>query len=354
MINYEFILYDQNGNQIQTLNPSFVTLARSEMNIGELQMGLPSWDLYKSIRAEYRIGVFRSVDNGLPRLVGNTYWIINRIKRQRKSRVKTLVLLANDLNILFDRKIIPYAAGNAGSTKNKAADNMQKEIMRENYLSGTRSIASVFSVDTDSSKCPSVSLAFDYAKVLPTLQAISNASYQSGTYLSFDIVPNSANSFTFFTFTNQRGQDRRYTATASPVIIYDDLNIEDLEITDDYSQMATSIYARGQGESIATASDSSRVFSTIGAIEKLVSAGNATSSQIQTEANQGLKKYKPKKIFTGNFVPSESMQFERDIFFGDYITAQVETEKIDVRITAFKLDWVKGEEDITLALRSDI
>ena len=355
MINWEFQLFteDKIPERILT-NVHKAQLARSENIIGSGEIIFTGWDIYEYLAPEKMIGISRNFPKGYKSLIGNTYWIIVRRSKIRRNGKKYTSVQVEDLLTLLDRRIIAYSPGTAQATKTTNSDDMMKAVFYENYQTGTnRNISSVITAGSNKSEAPIITKSFDYAKVIDTFQDIAKTSYQTGTYLAFDIVPLAANKYEFQTFINFRGNDRR-SSQQNPLVITD-INIGDFEFTEDYSTVATAVYARGQGEQVVEVVDTSRERSNIGRREILVSANSSGSNaSILTEALAALKNYRSRLVISANFLPSPEMEFERNFNFGDFVTIQLEKQSYDVRISSFVISIDEnGKELLQILFRTD-
>lgn len=362
---YEVRISDQSGNDIgQQTNFTSIKLSRAVNDIGTLELIVPSWDTFDLFKPDARISISRSINNGPLKLVGDTVWIVTGRKKIRKNRSKSLVIYAKDSNLLLDRHIVAYSAGTSQAQQTTYADDLMKSLVSQNLGSSatdtTRAITGL-TVASNNSLAPSLSKAFSYRNVLTVLQELSQASYQTGTYLAFDIYCASANSFDFRTYPNVRGIDKRYSTAALPLVINSDINIGDMEYFEDYEKNANAVYAGGQGEQsnrlIVTQIDSTRNYSNIGRIERFVDARNAnTSALVSSEASTALRNNRPKTSFVGTLIQTDNLLFGRDINFGDYVSVQVDVKTIvDCRIDAFGIQLgADGKEVVTIVFRSDL
>jgi len=120
----------------------------------------------------------------------------------------TTTLLLNDALSLLNQRIVGYALDTPQTTKELPADDLIKEICRENLLADGREVPN-FSVDGNLSLAPSIKVDdIAWRSVLSVCQEICQASFENGVPLYFDIVADINLGMRLKTFVGQRGADR--------------------------------------------------------------------------------------------------------------------------------------------------
>jgi len=150
--------------------------------------------------------IIQSLNNRGVGIVNNTIYFLKKIIIDNNRLTATLVL--NDALSLLDQRIVAYPLGTANTTKELPADNLIKEICRENLLVDGREVANM-RIDNDKSLAPIVKVDdIAWRSVLSVCQEIAEASFEKGVPLYFDVVADINLGMVLKTFVGQRGQDR--------------------------------------------------------------------------------------------------------------------------------------------------
>ena len=138
-------------------------------------------------------------------LLFNTIYFLKQIDIDNNSLTTTLIL--NDAISLLDQRIVGYALETPQTVKEMPADDLIKEICRENLLADGRKVAN-FSVDRNLSLAPTIKVDdIAWRSVLSVCQEVCETSFKKGTPLYFDVVADSNLNLRLKTFVGQRGQD---------------------------------------------------------------------------------------------------------------------------------------------------
>jgi len=139
-------------------------------------------------------------------IVNNSIYFLKQINVDNDSLRTELIL--NDALCLLDQRIVAYALGTTQTTKEGHADDLIKEICRENLLADGREIPNL-TIDRDLSNAPIVKVDdIAWRSVLSVCQEIAQASFEKGTPLYFDLIADINLGLTLKTFVGQRGNDR--------------------------------------------------------------------------------------------------------------------------------------------------
>lgn len=365
MAEYQIKLYDPFGTFLCQLD-GFTSLdyARVVNGAGALSIQIPPFYdqfifLGKDIKPDNRIEIRRSINGQIFYLDTDTQWLIRGAQKILKGTgERYTVIKAKDANDLLDRRIVAYASGSAQAEKTAVADNLIKAIVRENLGSSAtdtaRDWSSYLAVQADLSLAPSIGKAFSRRNVLQVLQEIALSSYQTGTYLAFDVVATSQSQLEFRTYIGQRGIDHRWPTSTSPLLFGAEFgNLTDIVRGYDHSEEVTYGYSGGQGQgasrAIGTASDSVRIGqSPFGRIEQFSDARQTSSATLLAdEADMIVKNGLPKNIFEARIIDTPQATYGLHYGFGDYVTAVFEGESIDCRIEKIRIQVKDGQETIT-------
>lgn len=324
-----------------------------ENDIGRAELTLPGHYAADMFKRDGLLIIERGLGNTSPAPVaGKTIYRINGRRRRQASETPFFewTIRGVDLTEVLRRRCADYDAGTSYVDKSDLADDMLKEIVRENFgasaADATRSIASYLTVQADAGQGPSLSKAFSRRNVLKVAQEIAAASLQAGTYLAFDVVaatmPVAGVDFApeFRTYIGQRGIDHRVPGGSPPVLIGPDFgNLDNVEIDEDWEDEATRIIVGGQGEgaarAIERANDTARQGeSPWGLIEHFEDSRNTSASaDLLDEADALLKLMRPRKIATGRVRPTSGLLLGVHYNFGDYVTFQAAGDSFDAHLS---------------------
>jgi hypothetical protein len=336
-------------------------LGYREKQIGWLTLDLPGFLSRDVFPIDGLVRVERSIDGAPPYLEGDRAWLIQKVTYLVGAQgTVTTRVVAVDGNDLLRRRIVDYNADTANTDKTDLADDMMKEIVRENFVSATdttRNLSStLFSVDADVGAAPSLTKAFTRREVLAVLQELAEAATLAGTYTTFEVVWTGA-AFAFRTWTGQRGVDH---SGADRVLLGPAYrNLTDVEDTDDATEEATRVIAGGQGEGadreIARADDATRQgASPYNLIEDFSNQNNtADATQLADEADSLLQLRRPRRVISGTFVDTPGATYGRHFGYGDLIVAEVNSQSVTCRVDAVHITVSGGREQVDIRLRSE-
>jgi len=365
---YEIVLLDPRGNVLTKNLTAFTSLeyARKVNDVGSLTMKLPAtFPLYWFGR-DYRIEVWRSIDQRPAYLEGDTQWLIRKINLSYNQGDRVLAVTAYDLNSLLKRRIVAYPAGDQTYTiKAGYADDMMKEIVSENFgigcLDGDRDweINGWLAIQEDFGLAFPVEKEFARRIVLPIFQELAAYSYEWGIYLAFDFYRKSRNLIAFRTYINQRGVDHT-KGSPSPILFGAKYgNFVDDEYIDDGTDEATFIYAGGQGEEaariIGSAQDDARIgVSPFGRIEGWVDARQAELiATVTDEAESELRRRVPKRTISGKVADIDSCRYGLHYKFGDKVTVETDEVSVPAFVDSVHVTVNEGKETVDIVLEAE-
>lgn len=279
---------------------------------------------------------------------------------------------AVDLNDLLRRRIVAYYAGSAQAYMSGNADDVMKEIVRDNFVdnadySGTPNPARDvddygLSVASNDSAGASLEMGFSWRIVLNTLQDLQASSRAAGTEAFFGIVPLTETTMEFRTWTGQPGNDRTADGN-SPIVFSPEWgNLRKPSIRYDYTKSANYIYAGGRGEEsnrvIGTASDGNRAgVSVFGRREAFARASRATSQTAAVDvAENELALSRPKLILSGELLDTPLTPYGGSGWrVGDRVTVRYAGYEVNtiVRSVRVKVN-ADGRETITARIEDTV
>lgn len=317
MTNYELWYADDLGNRLAFISDvRQFRYARVLGDIGMLSIDLPKrHQLYDNQDPDRRIHVYRQAPGSSLKL--EMIALLRRFNiSSDKAGLLTFAADGYDLNELLARRIVAYYADSAQSSMaTTEADDMMKEIVRDNFIdnadySGTPSPARDidtygFSVASDTSAGPTLSKSFAWRIVLNTLQDIQAASRVDGPEVFFGFVPVTETTAQFMTWVDP--PDRTITGSQPVVFSLEWGNLLTPSIQHDYSNEANAVYAGGQGQGssrvIATAKDTARIgASSLNRREAFAFSSGSASATVEAEAEAELERRRPKLTVSGTLL----------------------------------------------------
>lgn len=340
-------------NGSQTLAPlvnySNLQITLAEMQAGVLQLVVPQADIDHNILVEDGRIVVREI---------NAVWFIRTVTSSLSGGNRSYTVTARHANDLVSRRIVREYAGVARSSKTDYADDMMKDIMREQFVSPTVSARTMpgLSVAADLGAAPSISKSFAWRAVSDVLREIAEASATAGTYLGYEVVP-SGTGLLFATYTGQRGTDRRNNAGL--LVSEDRGNLTDASFTRDWSQASTVVIAGGQGEgtlrATAVATDTTALLASPYAYREAFrqATQSTTSGALQAEADAELRGRRAQQRFNGTLQDVPGMRYGVEYGWGDILPVVFDGTWFACRVDPVRITVGPGEYRVDVRLTSD-
>lgn len=361
MADYRLDLYSSGGQKIGVLSDFLRMEYVLHVNqVSALHVTVPGrWEplLFDSngLLVDSFIVINRRPVDGSWKVEGDTGWML-RLVETVESKDAPLVLTAFSASELIDRRIVAYEAASAQADKSTMAlETIISEIIQENFgtlaTDPNRDLSAYLTLAAFIAAGPTLSKAFSRRICSNVIQELLQDSYYAGYYMAYDVVWTGSNQFQFRLFRGQRGVDRRFGSQAIPVgMKYG--NLEDVQITYDYSKEFTFIYAGGQGTEaarvIATASDSTRLArSPFNRREQFVDARMSSAvATVQAEAQAALKEGEPKIKIVGRLKQTAESIYGVHYGWGDFLRAEVKGRTYDCRLNRVHVNVAKESEVI--------
>ena len=345
MTEYDLTYYSPVGAYLSPLPFQSLDYIRKENDVGVLTA---------SVLGDYKPGYFkedglltvqRSINGLAPYLDGDTAWLIRKITYATDaSGVDTATIEAYDFCDLLRRRIVAYAAGNSYTHKLDVADDLMKAVVIENFgvaaLDADRDISAYVSVQADTSGGPIIGDDIQHENVLDVLQNFSNAAWEEGIRVLFDMVYMSITKVEFRTYIGHRGIDHSTTGDNTAIISLENGNLSTPNLVEDYSQEKNYAYAGGQGDNDLQAleeyGDTTRITrSPYNRCETYEDAGNTTDATILASvAKSAVAAGKPVLRLTGKIVDTPGFRYGLNYRYGDLVTAQYKGQIFNCRVSA--------------------
>jgi hypothetical protein len=358
---YSVYLCNDQGERIYDAS-AFLSLryARTVNAVGAFTLVLPAtvpdWAV---VAPDGIVEIWRRPPGGQLVRDTETIYQILEVERSRRSGSDTLVLRGDTPLRLLDKRFIDDYAGGADALLTGAADNVIKAIVRAQAGSGASAARQIpgFTVTSDASAAPSITKGCAWDNVLSTIQKIAQTAAEDGTYVAFDVVCGGATSWTFDTYTGQRGADRRAGFSTAPVIFSTDNDtLVDATLTVSYRDEITYAKAGGQGEGsgrlTGEATDAARADRRYGRLETFVNATQySTTTGLSSEAAQAVRAGRPRYVLTGSLRQHPNLRYGIDWGWGDYVTAEAFGVRGDARVETIEVEVADAAERIGGAIR---
>lgn len=353
MAEFEIYVLDQAGNAIDVID-DFVSLSYNltDTFVSTANINLPLGFDPSLLSQDFRYEIYR---NG--KLEGDTQFFVTRWNLTIGQSDSYKVNLWSAKRIL-KWPIVAYYAGSPQARKTATpADDMMKELVLENLgalaTDTNRDLSALLSVESQTSLAPSVTKSFSRRRIFDILQDISELSAKKGTLLFFDVVK-FGDFLQFQTYTDQRGADLTNEVRFGTEFV----NITDVVITHDWSELINFAYAGGQGEGInrdvQVAFETSRIAESLWgrAKEGFFNASQENkSSGVLDAAEELVRKGREKIGVSGKLVPGGATKYNLDFSFGDMVTIEESGLTFDVRVSPVSVRVSEGQEEIDIRFR---
>ena len=270
---------------------------------------------------------------------------------------------------LLNRRVVAYKSTTSQSSKTDFADDMIKEIVREN-LGADAAVTEAgrprafdpnhFTVAGNTSQAPSLTRSFAWRNVMDVIQEITETSRDLGTPLFFDIIPSAGATFEFRTYINIRGIDRTASGVPSVVFSRERGNLTNPFLREDWRDEWNYVWGGGQGQGTARIidpeKDLDRVFQSIWGKREIFADAREepTILGVASKAFERLQKEQPRFIFRGELLDTPRARYGIDWDFGDKVTVRYRNREFygDIRSVGVTIDSA-GLETVRASLEID-
>jgi len=351
MAGHEIWLAQSDGEPIQLLeNYTFLRYTRTVNGIGWVQLHMPHDFDFSVLGLDRLVEIWRSPPGG------NLKWQMTGFLRRwgaETIRGQTHVFLEGPgQNHIIDNRIVAYKGGQAESEKSGTADDVMKELVRENVAPdsgndpyGRTRVQANFTVSADVSEGPTFNGDLQWQTLMDVLNDISDHAYSGGTPVYWDVIQASPGNFQFRTYVNQRGIDR----TIDPAALtfgQEFGNMADPRWEEDWTEERNIIYGGGRGEGqdrvIDPEKDVGRIFRTIWNRREAFqdARGEGTTLGVAKKARARLVESRPRRRLSGRLMSVPGSLYDVHWGFGDKVPA-----------TAFGFQFEGFVQSITITLR---
>lgn len=387
-LNYEIYLLDDRGVRLALLEGwSFISYTRAVNQFGTVDIGIPfdlfSRDFNPWFRPDWRLDVWRSPQAGMPLRRESTFMLRKpEVYTRSEDGMRMLRFYGrNGLDLLRRRHVI-QRGGTAWASKTDYADDMMKEIVREQMLYGSAldEDGSVdndrawpqgeFFVSADSGDGPLITHNFEGGNVLDVLKDIRDISFQKNAEdadnrrVYFEVEPvatgntqsGSKLGWRFSTRSGLFGGDR----TDGLEFSVENENISDVSYSINHLEEKNTAYVQGggagAGQLIEVVTDPSRAMnSRWNRCESVVSAASQTGTDgLQSAGSAELEKGRPPESMPLVFLSNPgNLNLPRSLYgldwdLGDLVRVNYAGKQLDMEINLVYVSVnEQGEENIT-------
>lgn len=367
---YAIEVITPSGESIDTIdNPISLVAARSYSSVGSAVLTLlPNYD-EEFFRYNMRFKLWRTDSKYGKSLFGDTIWFLRKFINnigQRHFEIEladALTLLSNPV-VAYTAQT-PYAdktleeLGDITYSDYYRIDNLMKAYVRENLgasaLDATR-INPYIVVEQNRNLAPHGEKSASWAKLSSVLSDLARMSAEKGMELFYDLIPQSNNTFLFKVWRDIRGIDRGFSSSESIIFSDENGDLDDVQVTYDYSAMATYCYVlgydTGPSQVIVEVGNSAIIESDpFGRIEFTAnSTDNDVSSVLLADGQAALYGLRPRRVLSAKLSPASSLHYGTDFAYGDRIGVEVGGRRYDCQISAVRAEWKEARELLDIRL----
>lgn len=314
-----------------------------------------------------RLAVWRSVAGRPPYLDGQAIWLCRKFETSERFFRVT----AFHANHLLTRRIIAYNATGPTSVStytskvSAPADNIIKAFVRENMgnLITTipydrdstvisdriqADISAYVPVQTNLGLGAAVEIAAARRKLDEVVREVGEASTTAGTYLTTEVVAPTESTLEVRTFTGQRGVDHRAGTTQPVIFAVERGNIENVILTEDYTNEVTVAIVGGMGQRDYRMkfirADTTRITaSPFNRIERFLDMSNISDfEQLAAAADAALREGRPIITMQGDLVDTAGCTRGIHYDLGDMVTVAYGGRQFDVRLDVLNPTYSNG------------
>lgn len=298
---------------------------------------VPSTAFQKNARLE----VWRG-DSGVHKLEMKTCWFVRKWETATDDDgVELLTVTALDALSLLARRDIPYPSGTTYTDKNGFADDLARDLVRENFgasaFDTARDASAYLTAGTNQSSGAIVIMDVAKKNIVAAIKDLADASEAAGVKFAYDVTYSpSSGLFSFVTWVGFLGRDRTLTSASPLIFDFRRGNLARPVLTRDYMDEANYIYAYGQGDgveqAVKEASDPLALTDPLARVEATIDAKAASEEAVQAEANAELKMRRGREYFSGSVLSVPGSLYGRDWSWGDGVVGQYKTQTFNCTI----------------------
>jgi len=329
-------------------------------SFGAFSIVIPNIDYKEFILPDNRFEFYRKPVDGISNLIASGF--IRDYVLSKTNQVELLKVSGLLDNSLAMRRIAPYYSGSPEVKKSGPADDVIRQIVRENFISptDTNRIQPDLVVLPDNSRAPIINISFAYKPVSTVISNIRKKMLLDGWRLDPIFRPIIHNDgtlgFEFDVITREVEQE-----SPRKILISDQIgNFEDPIVRILTSHEVTSVYSGGQGQEddriVINVKDESRInrshWNLIEVFDDSRNQGVDVDS-VTDSAEQRLQEGEPYINIEGKILDFPGTRFGVDYWIGSSIVVEAYNYVVDAYINGAKFEIsASGLERIDLKINS--
>lgn len=361
MSKHEIRWYDNTG-ALQRVISNFTSLdyVKTVNTVGAMDLTIPlgNYD-FTDFSTDVILEIWRET-SGEMRLQNETTYFLLDWEIYNDGQADLVRLLAKDANFLLSTRIVAYASGTSQAEKSDYADDMMKEVVKENMGSSASSGRqfSNFSIDGDFSASEEIDKAFAWRNVLTVCEDICKMAKDKGTNTYFEIVRPQPGYYVFKTYVDYRGVDHGSESSDIRPVGVEYQNLSNPTLKEIHSSQISSFVIGGQGQASerSTVTYSPTEFGYYRNTEGFIDARNTQDSNILDDLKyEKFEEHNYKRIVSGYLSETKSMRYGIDFDFGDVLAVEAFGYNVDCHVdsVAVRVD-NKGKEERNIYLEGEL
>ena len=307
--------------------------------------------------------VYRTVE-GITYLEGERIWyLLDQEDFYDEIGQRGQRLYFYDMNTILAHRYVLYAAGSAQADQTDNADDLLKEIIRDNLGADAIAARQVtgLTVAANVAACERVGKAFAWRNCLEVMREICQQSLEDATtplYLTWDFVRTGIGTQTFYTYTGQRGANRGQTSGQRISLTWENGGLKSPTLLYSRYGTANNVTAGGQGEGalryISTV-DATPAATGITRLETFIDARNVTANEdVDSEALAEFAARQPRYKFTAQLGETTTRRYGYDVHYGDLVSVSFGGYEFDAHLDAVSITLDgDGNETLNIGLRNE-
>lgn len=349
-------------------NPISLVAARGFNTKGTATIELPrEWDsgLFKW---NAQLKIWRVARNYRHNLFGDTVWFLKRFRNMVSQDMYILEL--EDAFSILDNYLVAYTSQTpyADKTLEEFAlvnytdyfriDNLMKQYVRENGGASSldwRRINPLIEVEMNQNLASHAEKQAAWTQLSAVLSDLASTSEAEGLPIFYDLIPRADGSFLFRTWTDVRGVDRGMASPDPLMLAEDNGELDEVEISDDFSNIATLCYVLGydSGPSqVFINMESARVDEN--PFSRVEFTANAPDVDVESvlinEGESALHGRRPRRTISARISPLAALDYDINFSYGWRVAVQADGLTFDCHVSAVTATWREGYEDLDIRL----
>lgn len=374
---FEVVLREPLGDVLYVFGHEDISVIEYTLKVNEVGRLILEFDnrrILPDFGQDYRLELWRQVRGQPAYLEGETCWFIDYIKKTRQ----VIHIEAESALGLLKRRIVAFKDGEPQTKKGPGPlDDLAKEVIRENMGAAAasynftpdpiRDLSAYFQVQADLGVGLVDNAKYSHEKILDIVTKAADASKNASPSVPFyfDVVQfnnTTAPFLEFRVYTPYRGSDRTIGTPGGFEVSEEYGTLTNAELIFDWRDSVNRLYAGGSGT--GNARDIEEIqdpnLATLLATDPFALREDfidAKKSDTVVEANNIAKAEFEQKLaviqVNGELVDTDAVQYGRDYFFGDAVSAGLEGTTQTMIVGEINNRVADGSEDLKVKVSSE-